>query len=151
NAEPNEIAFGPNMTSITFQISRALGRTLHKGDEIVVTRLDHDANIAPWLALEELGAVIRWVDINPANCTLDMAGLKQALNSKTKIVAIGAVSNAVGTINDIKHIVSLAHTVGALVFVDAVQMAPHAPIDVKELDCDFLVCSVYKFFGPHIG
>jgi cysteine desulfurase family protein (TIGR01976 family) len=150
-SRPEEIVFGPNMTSLTFNLSRAIGRTLSPGDEIVVTRLDHDANIAPWLALQERGAVIRHVDFNPVDCTLDMAGLEAAVNPRTKVVALGYASNAVGTINDIARAVELAHAVGALVYVDAVHFAPHGPIDVQGLGCDLLVCSVYKFFGPHLG
>jgi len=150
-SRPEEIVFGPNMTSLTFNISRAIGRTLSLGDEIVVTRLDHDANIAPWLALQERGATVRHVDFDPADCTLDMAGLEAAITPKTKVVALGYASNAVGTINDVARAVDLAHQVDAWVYVDAVHYAPHGPIDVQALGCDFLVCSVYKFFGPHLG
>ncbi|MCL7452571.1 MAG: cysteine desulfurase-like protein, partial [Anaerolineae bacterium] len=150
-ARPEEIVFGPNMTSLTFNISRAIGRTLSLGDEIVVTRLDHDANIAPWLALQEQGAMVRHVDFDPADCTLDMAGLEAAITPRTKLVALGYASNAVGTINDVARAVELAHAVGAWVYVDAVHYAPHGPIDVQALGCDFLVCSLYKFFGPHLG
>ena len=150
-ASPDEIVFGPNMTTLTFGVSRAFGRTLEPGDEIVVTRLDHDANIAPWLALGERGVVARWVDINPGDCTLDMGSLEAAIGERTRVVAVGYASNAVGTINDVKTIVDMAHAVGALVFVDAVQYAPHDPIDVVDLDCDLLACSAYKFFGPHVG
>lgn len=148
---PNEIVFGPNMTTLTFNVSRALGRYLKPGDEIIVTHLDHDADIAPWLALEERGAVIRWVNVHLNDCTLDMADFEKHLSTKTKIVAVGGASNAVGTINDLKTIISLAHMAGAIAFVDAVHLAPHAPIDVQELDCDLLACSVYKFYGPHLG
>jgi len=148
---PEEIVFGPNMTTLTFNISRSLGRTLKAGDEIIVTRLDHDANIAPWLYLEERGAVIRWVDIYPEECTLNLSQVERYLSSKTKIVAVGYASNAVGTINDVKTITELAHSVGAIVFVDAVHYAPHGPIDVQALDCDLLACSAYKFYGPHVG
>src|SRR3990170_3147365 len=150
-ASPDEIVFGPNMTTLTFSISRSIGRTLKPGDEIVVTRLDHDANIAPWLALEERGITVRWADIRPGDCTLDMGLLEAAINERTKIVAVGYASNAVGTINDVKSIVQMAHAAGALVFIDAVQYAPHGPIDVVDLDCDLLACSAYKFFGPHVG
>jgi cysteine desulfurase family protein (TIGR01976 family) len=146
-ASPDEIVFGPNMTTLTFSISRAIGRTLEPGDEIVVTRLDHDANIAPWVALEERGVVVRWVDINPGDCTLDMGLVEATIDERTKVVAIGYASNAVGTINDVKTITEMAHAVGALVFVDAVQYAPHGPIDVADLGCDLLACSAYKFFG----
>jgi cysteine desulfurase family protein (TIGR01976 family) len=148
---PEEIVFGPNMTSLTFTLSRAIGRTLSPGDEIVVTRLDHDANIAPWLSLRERGVVIRHADFDPADCTLDMSSLEAALTPRTKLVALGYASNAVGSINDIARTVELAHAVGARVYVDAVHYAPHGPIDVQALGCDFLVCSVYKFFGPHVG
>lgn len=148
---PSEIAFGPNMTTLTFQLSRALGRELIAGDEIIVTHLDHDANIAPWLALEDTGAVVKWVDIHPDDCTLDMGDMERQLSSKTRLVAVGFASNAVGTVNPVRTIADLAHMAGALVFVDAVHYAPHFPIDVKELDCDFLACSAYKFYGPHIG
>lgn len=149
--QPNEVAFGPNMTTLTFALSRSIGRELGPGDEIIVTGLDHDANVAPWRALAERGCTIRQVKVNLNYCTLDLADLEAQLSAKTKLVAIGYASNSVGTINPIARIVSLAHAVGALVFVDAVHYAPHGPIDVKALDCDFLACSVYKFFGPHIG
>jgi len=147
----DEVVFGCNMTTLTFALSRALGRDLKPGDEIVVTRLDHDANVAPWVALEERGAVIRFVDINVEDCTLDMAGLKNLINARTRLVAVGYASNAVGTINDVAEIVRMAHAVDALAYIDAVHFAPHGPIDVRALDCDFLVCSPYKFFGPHTG
>ena len=148
---PNEIVFGPNMTTLTFNISRVLGRYIDEGDEIIVTHLDHDADISPWLALEERGATIRWVDVHTNDCTLDMADFEKHLSTKTKIVAVGGASNAVGTMNDLKTVISLAHMAGAIVFVDAVHLAPHAPIDVQDLDCDLLACSVYKFYGPHLG
>jgi cysteine desulfurase family protein (TIGR01976 family) len=147
----NEIIFGPNMTTLTFNIARALDRWLNPGDEIIVTHLDHDADISPWLALAERGATIKWVDIHADDCTLDMADFERHLSTKTKIVAVGGASNAVGTMNDLKTISALAHMAGALVFVDAVHLAPHAPIDVQDLDCDLLACSVYKFYGPHAG
>ena len=148
---PDEIVFGPNMTTLTFNLSRAIGRTLAPGDEIVVSRLDHDANIAPWVALEERGIVVRHVDFDPADCTLDLAGLESLITERTKLVAIGYASNATGTINDVRRIAELAHAVGAWLYVDAVHYAPHGPIDVQAIDCDFLVCSAYKFFGPHLG
>jgi len=149
---PEEIVFGPNMTTLTLSISRSLARTLQTGDEIVVTRLDHDANVAPWLLIaEDRGCQIRWVDFHEEDCTLDMADLERQITERTKIVAVGYASNAVGTINDVQKVVQLAHNVGALCFVDAVQYAPHKPIDVQALDCDFLACSAYKFFGPHAG
>ena len=151
-ARAEEIVFGQNMTSLTLHISRSLARTLNAGDEIVVTRLDHDANIAPWLLIaEDRGCTVRWVDIHPQDCTLDMEEMEQQITPRTKIVAVGYSSNAVGTINDVQRVVQLAHRVGALCYIDAVQHAPHRPIDVQALDCDFLACSAYKFFGPHTG
>ncbi|MEP6600790.1 MAG: cysteine desulfurase-like protein [Nitrospirota bacterium] len=149
--EADEIVFGTNMTTMTFAVSRAFGRELHPGDEILLTRLDHDANIAPWSTLEEHGAVIRLVDIDPKDCTLNMGDLRRQLNDRTRLIAVCYASNAVGTINDVTEIARLAHAVGALVFVDAVHFAPHGPIDVRALDCDFLACSPYKFFAPHVG
>ncbi len=151
HCDADEVVFGPNMTTLTFVMSRAIGRDLGPGDEIVVTRLDHDANVAPWLALEEKGVTIRWAEIHQEDCTLDMADLASKINEKTKLVAVGYASNAVGTINPVKEIVRMAHAVGALAWIDAVHYAPHGLIDVGDLDCDFLVCSTYKFFGPHMG
>jgi cysteine desulfurase family protein (TIGR01976 family) len=151
NCDKDEIVFGQNMTTLTFALSRAIGRELNAGDEIVVTTLDHDANVAPWRALEEKGVVIRQVDIRESDCTLDLDDLKRKITSKTKLVAVGYASNAVGTINPVAEITKLAHAAGALMFIDAVHYAPHGPIDVRALDCDFLVCSPYKFFGPHMG
>jgi len=148
---PDEVVFGQNMTTITFALARAIGRELQAGDEIVVTTLDHDANVAPWRALEEKGVVIRQVDIREADCTLDLDDLKRKITSKTKLVAVGYASNAVGTINPVAEITKLAHAAGAMMFIDAVHYAPHGPIDVRALDCDFLACSPYKFFGPHMG
>ena len=148
---PEEVVFGPNMTTLTFALSRSIGRELGPGDEVVLTHLDHDANVSTWRALEERGVTVRLVDIHEEDCTLDMADLAQKINSKTKLVAVGYASNAVGTINDINEIVRLAHAVGAMAFVDAVHYGPHGLIDVRALDCDFLVCSTYKFFGPHMG
>ena len=151
-ARPEEIIFGQNMTSLTLHISRSLALTLQPGDELIVTRLDHDANIAPWLLIaQDRGCQIRWVDFRPEDCTLNMEEMEQQITSRTKIVAVGYASNAVGTINDVQRIVQLAHSVGALCYIDAVQHAPHEPIDVQALDCDFLACSAYKFFGPHTG
>lgn len=151
-ARPEEIIFGQNMTSLTLHISRSLARTLQPGDEVVVTRLDHDANVAPWLLIaEDHGCQVRWVDIHPEDCTLNMEEMERQITPRTKIVAVGYASNAVGTINDVRRVVQLAHAVGALCYIDAVQLAPHRPIDVQELDCDFLACSAYKFFGPHTG
>jgi cysteine desulfurase family protein (TIGR01976 family) len=140
------------MTSLTFALSRAIGRTLDPGDEIIVTALDHDANVAPWLALqEERGVVVRMADMHLDTCTLDIDDLRAKITDRSRVVAVGYASNAVGTINDVATIIRWAHEVGALAFVDAVQMAPHAPIDVQALGCDFLACSPYKFFGPHLG
>src|ERR1700730_7802146 len=151
NCDTDEVVFGQNMTTITFALSRAIGRELNPGDEIVVTTLDHDANVAPWRALEDRGAVIRQVDIREADCTLDLDDLKRKITAKTKLVAVGYASNAVGTINPVAEITKLAHDAGALMFIDAVHYAPHGPIDVRAVDCDFLACSPYKFFGPHMG
>ncbi|HKW35406.1 MAG TPA: cysteine desulfurase-like protein [Candidatus Acidoferrum sp.] len=151
NCDSSEVVFGPNMTTITFALARAIGRELKTGDEIVVTTLDHDANVAPWRALEEKGVVIRQADIREADCTLDLEDLKRKITAKTKVVAVGYASNMVGTINPIVEITRLARAAGALMFVDAVHFAPHGLIDVRALDCDFLACSPYKFFGPHMG
>ena len=151
-SSPAEIVFGPNMTTLTFQISRSIARTWQPGDRIVVTRLDHDANITPWvMAAEDRGCEVLWVDFSPDNGTLNMDELEQALESKPRLVAVGYASNALGTINSVQQITRMAHSVGALIYIDAVQYAPHGPIDVQELGCDFLVCSAYKFFGPHVG
>jgi cysteine desulfurase family protein (TIGR01976 family) len=151
NCGADEIIFGQNMTALTYAMSRAIGRDLGPGDEILVTRLDHDANVSPWLALEEKGVTIRWAEIHADDCTLDVEDLAAKINSKTRLVAIGYASNAVGTINPVKEIVRLAHSFGALAYVDAVHYAPHGLIDVAALECDFLVCSTYKFYGPHLG
>lgn len=148
---PDEVIFGPNMTTLTFALSRSIGHELSPGDEIVLTYLDHDANVSTWRALEERGVTVRFVDIHEKDCTLDMDDLAQKINSKTRLVAVGYASNAVGTINDVKEVVRLAHGVGAMAFIDAVHYGPHGLIDVAALDCDFLVCSTYKFFGPHMG
>jgi cysteine desulfurase family protein (TIGR01976 family) len=149
---PEEIAFGQNMTSLTFAVSRAIGRTWNPGDELVVTRLDHDANISPWLmAAQDHGVTVRWLDFDPADCTLNVESLSELLNERTCLVAVTFASNAVGTISEVKRVVELAHEVGALVYVDSVHYAPHGPIDVQDLDCDFLVSSTYKYFGPHTG
>jgi len=149
---PEEIAFGQNMTSLTFAVSRAISRTWQPGDEIILTRLDHDANISPWLmAAEERGVKVRWLDFDPSDCRLKLSSLPELLNERTRLVAISYASNAVGSISDIKEVTRLAHKKGALVYVDSVHYAPHGLIDVQDLDCDFLVCSTYKFFGPHQG
>jgi cysteine desulfurase family protein (TIGR01976 family) len=151
NCNADEIVFGPNMTTLTFAMSRAIGRDFGPGDEVLVTRLDHDANVSPWLALEEKGVTVRWAEFHENDCTLDLADLASKINEKTKLVAVGYASNSVGTINPVKDIVRLAHAAGALAYVDAVHYGPHGLIDVAALDCDFLVCSTYKFFGPHVG
>src|ERR1700719_1213526 len=139
------------MTTITYAISRAIARDLKPGDEILLTTLDHDANYSPWKALEEKGVVIRQADIREADCTLDLDDLKSKLNEKTRLVAVGYASNSVGTINPVAEITRLAHAAGAMIYIDAVHYAPHGLIDVRALDCDFLACSPYKFFGPHMG
>jgi cysteine desulfurase family protein (TIGR01976 family) len=151
NCDADEIVFGPNMTTLTFAMSHALGRELGPGDEIVLTLLDHDANFSPWKALEEKGVVIRTVKFNEDDCTLDMQDLAAKIGKRTRLVAVGYASNAVGTINNVAEVVRLARQAGALSYIDAVHYAPHGPIDVRALDCDFLVCSTYKFFGPHMG
>lgn len=148
----DEIAFGQNMTSLTFALSRAIGRTLKPGDEVLVTRLDHDANVTPWaLAARDAGATVQTVDFRPEDGTLDMIDLERKLSNRTKLVAVGMASNSLGTINDVAAIVPAAHSVGAKVFVDAVHFAPHGAVDVPSLNCDYLACSAYKFFGPHVG
>lgn len=147
-----EIVFGPNMTTLTFHLSRSLAKMLDPGDTLVVTHLDHDANITPWtLIAEERGCQVEWVDFDVEDGTLKMDTFEAALEKNPKLVAVGYASNALGTINPVKKITQMAHKVGALVYVDAVQYAPHGPIDVQELDVDFLSCSAYKFYGPHIG
>ena len=152
NASSDEIAFGQNMSSLTFHLSRALGRQWKQGDEIIVTELDHHANIDPWRALErDRGVTVRVVPLDIETGTIDLKDLENLLSSRTRLVAIGAASNALGTINDVKRAAQLAHSAGALCFVDAVHYAPHNLVDVKEIDCDFLACSAYKFYGPHIG
>lgn len=148
---PDEIVFGANMTTLTFALSRALARVWQPGDEVIITWLDHDANVAPWLALEEQGIVVRRLDFDPSDCTLRLDLLDGLLSDRTRLVAVGGASNAVGTVNPVRAIAAKAHSAGALVFVDAVHLAPHFPIDVQELGCDFLTCSVYKFYGPHVG
>jgi cysteine desulfurase family protein (TIGR01976 family) len=152
NCEPEEISFGANMTTITFHIARALGRGYNPGDEIIITELDHHGNNAPWRALaKERGVTIRAVRMLPETGQLDWDDLASSINRNTKLLAIGAASNALGTINDVQYAARLAHEVGALVYVDAVHYAPHALVDVRDLECDFLACSAYKFYGPHIG
>jgi cysteine desulfurase family protein (TIGR01976 family) len=151
NCDADEVVFGPNMTTLTLALSRAIGRELKSGDELLVTCLDHDANVSPWVSLEERGAKVRTADIKPGDCTLDMFDLSAKIRRSTRVVAVGWAANAVGTINDVGEAVRLAHASGAVAFIDAVHYAPHGPIDVRALDCDFLVCSPYKFFGPHVG
>jgi cysteine desulfurase family protein (TIGR01976 family) len=148
----DEIVIGANMTTLNFALSRALAQTLVPGDEIVLTKMDHDANISPWLRVaEDRGLTVRWVDIVEPECMLDLDSLEAALTDRTKIVATVHASNAVGTINPVAQIAQIAHAAGALYVVDAVQSAPHIPIDVQAIGCDFLLCSSYKFFGPHQG
>lgn len=151
-AAPEEVIFGANMTTLTFMLTRSLAAEFGPQDEIIVTRLDHDANVWPWVMMaEDTGAQVRWADVDLETCTLDMEHLRSLINERTRLVAVGYASNAVGTINDVKTIVRWAKEVGAYTYIDAVQYAPHGLIDVKALDCDFLACSAYKFFGPHIG
>jgi len=151
-ARPDEIVFGNNMTTLTLHISRSISRTWQPGDEIVVTRLDHDANISPWLlAAQDRGVTVRWVDFHPEDGTLDLDDFQKALEGRPRLVAFGYASNALGTINPVGKLVEMAHAAGALAYIDAVQFAPHGPIDVQATGCDFLVCSSYKFFGPHAG
>lgn len=148
----SEIVLGANTTTLNFSLSRALGKTLKAGDEIVLTRMDHDGNVAPWLRIaEDNGLVVRWVDILTEDCTLNLDTLEEALTDRTKIVATVHASNAVGTINPVARIAEMAHAAKAIYVVDAVQSAPHVPIDVQAIGCDFLLCSAYKYFGPHIG
>ncbi len=148
----DEVVFGQNMTSLTFALSRSVGRVLCAGDEIILTRLDHDANFTPWkMMAEERGARVRVVDVHPEDCTLVLEDFARFCTARTRLVAVGYVSNAVGTINPLTEIIRMAHAVGAWVFVDAVAAAPHLPIDVQALDADFLACSAYKFWGPHLG
>jgi len=152
HASPAEIVFGANMTTLTLHLSRSIARQLQPGDEIIVTRLDHDANISPWMHIaEDRGCTLRWLDFDVEDCTLRLADLDGLLSERTRLVAVGYASNAVGTINPVEQIVDRAHQAGALCYVDAVQYAPHGLIDVRQLDCDFLVVSAYKFFGPHAG
>jgi cysteine desulfurase family protein (TIGR01976 family) len=152
NTTAEEIAFGQNMTTLTFHLARGLGREWGAGDEVVITELDHHGNVAPWRALErERGVTIRSVKLNTSDGRLDWRDLERQIGPKTRLLAIGAASNALGTITDVRGAAELAHAAGALVFVDAVHFAPHQFIDVRALDCDFLACSAYKFYGPHVG
>lgn len=149
--EADEVSFGQNMTTLTLLLSRAMGRELRAGDEILLTWLDHDGNVSPWLALEEKGVVIQRAEVKAEDCTLRLEDLAAKITPRTRVVAVGYASNAVGTINPVKEIVRLAHAAGALAVIDAVHYAPHGSIDVRDLDCDFLLCSPYKFFAPHSG
>jgi cysteine desulfurase family protein (TIGR01976 family) len=149
---PDEVVFGANMTTLTLHLSRSIGRTLKPGDEVVVTRLDHDANVRPWvLAARDAGATVRWVDVRPEDCTLDLDDFRRQLGPRTRLVALACASNAVGTVNEVRTLTRWAHDAGALVFLDAVHYAPHGVMDVRDWGCDFLACSTYKFFGPHVG
>ena len=151
-SDPDEIVFGPNMTTLTFAMSRSIARTWKPGDRVVVTQLDHDANVAPWvMAAEDAGVSVERVGIHAEDCTLDMEDLAAKINERTRLVAVGCASNSVGTVNAVRQIADMAHAVGALVYLDAVHLAPHRLPDVEAMGADFLACSVYKFFGPHIG
>jgi cysteine desulfurase family protein (TIGR01976 family) len=150
--DPATISFGPNMTTLNFGLSRALSRTWRPGDEVLVTELDHDANITPWvLAARDVGATVKMVKIRKEDCTLDLDDFRAAITHRTRLVAVGCASNSVGTINPVREICQWSRAVGAITVLDAVHYAPHALLDVKNLGCDFLLCSAYKFFGPHIG
>ncbi len=150
--DPRLVIFGPNMTTLTLALARAVCREWNPGDEVLVTRLEHDANFTPWVqAARDAGATVRYVGINRSDCTLDLEDLSAKLSERTRLLAVGAASNAVGTIPPMKRIVEMAHAAGADAFVDAVHYAPHRLIDVQDWDCDFVACSAYKFFGPHLG
>ncbi len=150
--DPETVAFGPNMTTLTFALSRAVSRTWNTGDEIIVTQLDHDANVTPWvLAARDAGVTVKHIAVRSEDCTLNLDDFESKLSNRTRLVAVGYASNITGSINPIKHIIQRAHDVKALAFIDAVHYAPHGLIDVPALDCDFLTCSAYKFFGPHVG
>jgi cysteine desulfurase family protein (TIGR01976 family) len=151
-ASAREVVIGPSMTSLTYRISRSLGRRLAPGDEIVVTRMDHDGNVAPWLQLaEDRGLVVRWLPFDRESWRIEPAALDEVLSEKTRILALNYASNLTGSVNDVAALAARARNAGALVYVDAVQLAPHRLVDVAALGCDFLVCSSYKFFGPHLG
>ncbi len=150
--DAREIVFGQNMTTLTLAMARTLGRRLKAGDEIVLTRMDHDANVAPWLSLaEDLGLTVKWLDFSTDTYDYELGQLEDLLTARTKLVAVNYASNVIGTMNDVRAITARAQAAGALVFVDAVQYAPHGAIDVQAIGCDFLVCSAYKFYGPHAG
>jgi cysteine desulfurase family protein (TIGR01976 family) len=152
NATPEEIVFGANMTTLTFHLARALGRTWSRGDEVITTELDHHANVAPWRALErEFGVVVRTAKMRVDDCQIDYDDLARLVTPKTKLIAVGGASNAVGTVNDVDRVRAIARDAGALLFVDAVHLAPHELLDVQRIGCDFLACSSYKFYGPHAG
>ena len=151
-SSPEEIVFGNNMTTLTLHISRSIAREWKEGDEIVVTRLDHDANVTPWvLVAQDRGVKVNWVDFDVEDGTLKLDSLQKVLERKPRLLAVGYASNSLGTINPVQKMIKMAHDAGTLVYVDAVQYAPHGPIDVQKLDCDFLISSAYKFFGPHSG
>jgi cysteine desulfurase family protein (TIGR01976 family) len=151
-ASPEEVGFGQNMTTLNFALTRTLGRELDAGDEIVVTRLDHDGNVAPWLELtRDLDLVVRFADLNEEDCTVDVDDLQRQLSGRTRVVAFPWASNAVGSISPVRRIAELAHDAGALAWIDAVHYAPHGPIDAAAVGADILICSPYKFFGPHLG
>jgi cysteine desulfurase family protein (TIGR01976 family) len=151
-ASPDEIVFGQNMTTLTLHISRSIGRLLKPGDEIILSRMDHDANVSPWLLLaRDLGLEVRWLPFNTETFEFDSDALDNVLTERTKLVCVGAASNLIGTINDVKAICAKAKAAGAMTYIDAVQSAPHLSTDVQDIGCDFLVCSAYKFFGPHQG
>jgi cysteine desulfurase family protein (TIGR01976 family) len=148
----DEIVFGQTMTALTLHLSRSIGKTLRAGDEVLVSRMDHDANVWPWVMMaEDLGLEVRWLPFNTDTFEFDMDVVEQSISKRTKLVCIGGASNLTGTLNDVKSICSKAKAVGALAFVDGVQSAPHVPVDVQDIGCDFFVCSSYKFFGPHQG
>jgi len=151
NCDGGEVAFGANMTTLNYALSRALARKMTAGDEVIITKLDHEGNRGPWLALAEDGIVVHEVEVNLETLTLELDDLRDKLTSKTRVVAVGGASNATGTVNDIRQIIELAHEVGATCVVDGVHLVPHKPVDVREIGCDYLLCSAYKFFGPHVG
>ncbi len=151
-AEPDEIAFGANMTTLNFAIARALSRTWQTGDEIVVSELDHRANVDPWIvAAKDRGVVVKWLEVDPERLTLDLEHLDEVISPRTRVVTLGRASNAVGTVTDVRRVADVAHQVGAVVAVDAVHAAPHIAVNREQLDADILLCSAYKFFGPHMG
>ena len=151
-ASADEIVFGQNMTTLTLHVSRSIGRSLNRGDEILLSRMDHDANVAPWLLLaEDLGLTVRWLPFNLETYEFEREDIERAITEKTRLVCVAGASNLLGTINDVRFVAECARSVGALSYIDAVQLAPHVAIDVQALGCDFLVCSAYKFFGPHQG